>query len=88
MMEVWKIIWDMVEDILLFGVWGFLFYWLLGLLQEPGPGRKAGWRGLMICILPILLWRGLLRCTSKKQQYDPHQWDQPADPLCVREPFV
>ncbi len=60
MMEVWKIIWDMVEDILLFGVWGFLFYWLLGLLQEPGPGRKAGWRGLMICILPILLWRGLL----------------------------
>lgn len=60
MIEVWKAIRDVGEDILLFGAWGLLFYWLLGLLGQPALKRDARWKRLLVCILPTLLWRGLL----------------------------
>lgn len=60
MMEGWKLIRDILEDILLFGCWGLLFYRLLGLLGQPAFPRGGRWKSLWVCILPILLWRGLL----------------------------
>lgn len=64
-------LWDAVTDIILYGTWGILFYRLLLLLEPKASDRftRRQWRKAAVCVLPILLWRGLIGYCMPVQRF-------------------